>query len=212
MALVTTVGLFLFGIFGAALSRLLADELKGWSSWLVKHVFRTAISRLPEDQRERFAEEWRSHLDEVPGEIGKLVVALGLWSAARKMTLILQPEHRGTQVARIWKRILDLAISCTMLLFCAPLFVLIAVAIQLESPGPALIRRRRTGLDGKKFRMYTFRTTAKTLPDMSEPSRPRWRVTRVGHLLRLADLDRLPSLVNVLRGDMALVGPPPEIQ
>ncbi len=86
MALITAVFLFLVGTLGTAFSRLLTDEFKAWIPWIIQRVIRRAIARLMPDQRERFAEEWQGHVNEVPGDIGKLRVALGLLAAARKMT------------------------------------------------------------------------------------------------------------------------------
>lgn len=86
MALITAVFLFLVGTFGTVVSRLLADEFKAWIPWIIQRIIRRAIARLMPDQRERFAEEWQGHVNEVPGDIGKLRVALGLFAAARKMT------------------------------------------------------------------------------------------------------------------------------
>jgi hypothetical protein len=87
MELITAIFLFLVGRFGTACSRLLADECNAWIPWIIQLVIRRAITRLPPAQRERFQEEWQSHVNEVPGQIGKLAVSLGFLTAARKMTL-----------------------------------------------------------------------------------------------------------------------------
>jgi hypothetical protein len=87
MALITAIFLFLLGILGTAVSRLMTDEIKAWIPWLIQRVIRSAIARLPRAQRERFEEEWQSHVNDVPGDFGKLRVALGFLTAARKMTL-----------------------------------------------------------------------------------------------------------------------------
>jgi hypothetical protein len=87
MELITAIFLFLVGRLGTACSRLLADECHAWIPWIIQRVIRRAIMRLPSTQRERFQEEWQSHVNEVPGEIGKLAVSLGFLTAARKMTL-----------------------------------------------------------------------------------------------------------------------------
>ena len=87
MELITAIFLFLVGKLGTACSRLLANEFNAWIPWIIQRVIRRAIMRLPPTQRERFQEEWQSHVNEVPGEIGKLAVSLGFLTAARKMTL-----------------------------------------------------------------------------------------------------------------------------
>ena len=84
MALIAAFVLFLVGALGTALSRLLTDEFKAWIPWIIQRVIRRAIRRLPPAQRERFEEEWQSHINEVPGEIGKLTVALGFLTAAAR--------------------------------------------------------------------------------------------------------------------------------
>ncbi len=111
------------------------------------------------------------------------------------------------------KRALDLAISLGSLGFFSPLFGLIGLAIRLEDGGPVFYRQTRMGLDGRPFDILKFRSMRVGAEDGSGPV---WagpddpRCTRVGRMLRRTSLDELPQLVNVLRGDMSLVGPRPE--
>jgi hypothetical protein len=77
---------FLVAVLGSVLSRLLADELKSWTPRIVDSLIQRATRNLPQDQRERFDEEWRSHINETPGELGKLLVAFGLPRASRVMS------------------------------------------------------------------------------------------------------------------------------
>jgi exopolysaccharide biosynthesis polyprenyl glycosylphosphotransferase len=120
------------------------------------------------------------------------------------------------------KRLLDLAGSAVLLLLTAPVMLLIALAVRLDSPGPVLFSQNRSGLRGRSFRMYKFRTMVTNaeqgraeLADRNEMSGPVFkvkndpRVTRVGLFLRKFSLDELPQLWNVLRGEMSLVGPRP---
>lgn len=108
------------------------------------------------------------------------------------------------------KRAFDAVVSFTMLVMCLPLMVLIAVAIKLNSPGPTFFRQQRAGLQRKLFWIYKFRSMV-TGADRTGPviSLNDPRVTRVGRFLRLISLDELPQLINVLRGEMSLVGPRP---
>ena len=95
--------LSVLGLLGAAVSRQLADEFKAWTPRIIESFIRCAIRKLPEDQRERFREEWRSHINETPGEIGKFFIALTLLSAPRKMpkpVTTFQPFDEPTQEQR----------------------------------------------------------------------------------------------------------------
>ncbi len=113
------------------------------------------------------------------------------------------------------KRALDLAVAGSALLVTAPVLALAAVAIRLETPGHPLYRQRRVGLDGHAFEVYKLRTMitgAEHLGAGLAVDEGDARITRVGALLRRTSLDELPNLVNVLRGEMSLVGPRPTVQ
>jgi lipopolysaccharide/colanic/teichoic acid biosynthesis glycosyltransferase len=111
----------------------------------------------------------------------------------------------------VLKRAVDLLVAGPLLVLALPLLAAVAVAVRLESPGKALFVQRRAGLRGKPFRILKFRTMA---PDPAVPPGRKLaddpRVTRLGRILRRTSLDELPQLVNVVRGDMSLVGPRPE--
>jgi sugar transferase (PEP-CTERM system associated) len=112
------------------------------------------------------------------------------------------------------RRLGSLGAAAAGLAVTAPLMALIALAVRLESPGPALFVQERAGLDGRPFRLLKFRTMrepAAVEPDSVWQRDDETRVTRVGRVLRVLRLDELPQLWNVLRGDMNLVGPRPEI-
>lgn len=113
------------------------------------------------------------------------------------------------------KRGLDLIVTLPALLLVAPLLLLVAVLIRLTSSGPVIYRQTRTGLHGRLFTIYKFRTMHRE----AETDGPVWplepygadpRCTRIGRFLRWTGLDELPQLVNILKGDMSLVGPRPE--
>lgn len=109
-----------------------------------------------------------------------------------------------------FKRIGDIIFAVTVLTACAPIALIALVAIRLTSPGPAIFIQYRLGLHGEAFRMYKFRSMAQGA-EASGVYSPRndTRVTRVGRLLRSTSIDELPQLVNVLKGEMSLVGPRP---
>jgi lipopolysaccharide/colanic/teichoic acid biosynthesis glycosyltransferase len=110
------------------------------------------------------------------------------------------------------KRAFDLALSSVALLLLAPVFVIVALAVKLDSRGPVFFRQQRVGREGKPFAMIKFRTmvvgAAQLGTNVSPSCDP--RLTRVGAFLRRCFLDEAPQLVNVLKGDMSLVGPRPE--
>ncbi|KPL11019.1 hypothetical protein AMJ85_04900 [candidate division BRC1 bacterium SM23_51] len=118
---------------------------------------------------------------------------------------------RGLNV--VVKRLFDIVVSLLGLAVMLPFYPLIALAIRLDSAGPILYKQKRIGLDGTRFSLYKFRSM---VADAEEETGPVWatvddpRRTRVGRFLRQWNLDELPQLFDVLRGDMSLVGPRPE--
>lgn len=141
---------------------------------------------------------------------------------------MLLAERRTTARERVARRSADILIAGTALVVLAPLMVIIGAAIKLTSPGPVLFKQHRLGLDRQPFCLCKFRTMrvggddtalremiARELRGEDTSSRGSRkldgdsRITRVGSFLRRSSLDELPQLINVLRGDMALVGPRP---
>jgi len=115
--------------------------------------------------------------------------------------------------ALIVKRILDGVISFFILLIVSPLIISIVFTVKLSGPGPVFYRGVRTGLHGKLFRILKFRTMVVNAEALGGPTTGTndIRVTRVGRFLRRTKLDELPQFLNVLKGDMSLVGPRPEV-
>ena len=115
-------------------------------------------------------------------------------------------------VASSWtKRGFDICLACLLLLFVLPLLILTALFIVMDSRGPVFFTQRRTGLGGAPIRVYKFRTMT-VMEDgegVRHAERHDDRVTRVGRFLRRSSIDELPQLLNVIRGDMSLVGPRP---
>lgn len=111
------------------------------------------------------------------------------------------------------KRVVDSLISLAALTVLLPVLAIVAVAIRLESPGPVFYRGLRIGRRGKPFRMFKFRTMVANADRMGPPSTAADdpRITRVGRLLRRLNLDELPQFINVLLGQMSIVGPRPEV-
>ena len=111
------------------------------------------------------------------------------------------------------KRLLDLVLSSIRLFLASPFLLIIALAIKLDLPGPVFYRGVRVGKHGKQFRMFKFRSMVANADKIGGPSTagddP--RLTPVGKLLKKYQLDELPQLFNVLRGEMSIVGPRPEV-
>jgi exopolysaccharide biosynthesis polyprenyl glycosylphosphotransferase len=138
------------------------------------------------------------------------------------MLSLKAPTLTGYQ--RVIKRAFDLIVGTFLQIFILPIMGIIAIAIKLDSPGPVIFKQRRVGENGRLFWMYKFRSMVKDADERLKevmqldedgklihklPDDP--RVTRVGKLIRRTSLDELPQFFNVLRGDMSLVGPRPEM-
>ena len=108
------------------------------------------------------------------------------------------------------KRVLDVAVAATALALLTPLILVVALAVKLESRGPAFFRCRRVGVDGRTLWMLKFRKMRDGVGGPPLTAARDDRFTRIGHVLAKTKLDELPQLWNVLRGEMSLVGPRPE--
>jgi sugar transferase (PEP-CTERM system associated) len=126
--------------------------------------------------------------------------------------LIFSDGFQASRGTRVVKRLIDIVLAAAGLVLTAPLMLLTAIAVWLDSPGPVLYRQVRVGQHDRLFTLCKFRS----MRSDAERGKPIWatnndsRVTRVGRFIRLTRLDELPQLLNVLRGDMSFVGPRPE--
>lgn len=123
--------------------------------------------------------------------------------------------HRSLRSRAVAKRVIDLCIGVPLCIVLAPLMVIIAVAIRMDSPGPALFRQRRRGRGMVPLTILKFRSLCHNAPDPSpnyEMAENDPRITRIGAVLRRTSLDELPQLLNVVRGSMSLVGPRPLVE
>ncbi len=127
--------------------------------------------------------------------------------------LIFSEGFKATPLRAAIKRVVDVTFSTTLVLLTAPLMLLCAIAIKVDSTGPVFYSQERLGRDGKPFRLHKFRSM---MHRAERESGPIWtiandpRITRVGRVLRKLRIDELPQLVNCLRGEMSFVGPRPE--
>lgn len=124
------------------------------------------------------------------------------------------------------KRVFDLVISTIGLIMLSPIFLILAIIVKLDSKGPVFFAHTRYGKNGKKFKMYKFRTMYENAQDMINDFTPEqmkeWkenfklqndpRITKVGKFLRKTSLDELPQIVNIIKGDLSIIGPRPVIE
>ena len=146
---------------------------------------------------------------------------LSLWQELgielQRFILLWRYQHHIPPFTLWWrlvlKRLVDIVASLISLVIFTPVFALIAIAVKLDSKGPAFYSQERLGRFGETFKIYKFRTMRAD----AEAAGPQWaagtedtRMTRLGRILRRTHLDELPQILNVLRGHMSLVGPRPE--
>jgi len=177
------------------------------SDAIVLEALRELHGHVPVSEIPRYFElhNWRSDAEELHG-----------------LTLMHLPTASLGPCARIIKRLMDVTLASCALLLASPVLLLIAVAIKLDTPGPVFFRQYRTGRAGEPFRIFKFRSMTAdawqrrdAVAQLNEVDGPLFkmandpRVTRVGAFIRKTSLDELPQLINVVRGEMSLVGPRP---
>ena len=202
-------------MFSAFVGKLFADELKSWLPWLRERLIQRAVSILPKDRRARYGEEWRSHLNDIPGDLSKLFVALSLFRAAYNIS----DTH---SISRFFSRI----VALVALLFHGPLLIVVALLVKISSRGPALVTSRTILEDGRLIELLKFRTLRhnpidlgpyailhcfpRMTPMTCEEQKQLVRMFRnaspslIGRFLKWSNLDTLPFLVNAFRGDVSL--------
>lgn len=123
------------------------------------------------------------------------------------------PLKSANYLQRLAKRLTDMTVSAAALLLLSPILLFTALLIKLDSSGPALFRQKRVGLNGKYFEILKFRTMFYGTPDIPTDQMLKLPspITKVGRFLRSTSLDELPQLINVLLGDMSIVGPRPAL-
>lgn len=177
------------------------------SDAIVLEALRRLEGRVPVSEIPRYFElhNWRSEAEELHG-----------------LTLIHLPTASLGTSARIMKRLIDVTLAACALFVASPVLLIIAAAIKLDSPGPVFFRQERIGRGGMPFRIFKFRSMTAdawqrrdTVSQLNEVDGPLFkmendpRVTRAGAFIRKTSLDELPQLINVLLGEMSLVGPRP---
>ena len=146
---------------------------------------------------------------------------------SRDIIIVPKIVKKATKINYISiKRAIDVIISIIGLIVLSPIFLILAIIIKLDSKGPVFFAHTRYGKDGKKFKMYKFRTMYENAQDMINDFTPEqmkeWkenfklqddpRITKVGKFLRKTSLDELPQIVNIIKGDLSIIGPRPVIE
>ena len=139
------------------------------------------------------------------------------------MSEVIENE-RSNVLYEVIKRIIDIVASFTGLILLSPLILIVSILIKLESKGEVIFKQKRVGLNGKEFYMYKFRSMVinaeelkAELESQNEMSGPMFkikddpRITKIGKFIRKTSIDELPQLINVIKGDMSLVGPRPSL-
>lgn len=112
------------------------------------------------------------------------------------------------------KRIIDFTLSIIALIILSPLFLLIGLAIKVESPGPVFFTQQRVGLNKQSFKIYKFRSMSTKAPansptwDLNNPDK---YITKIGKIIRRRSIDELPQLINIIKGEMSIIGPRPVV-
>lgn len=113
-----------------------------------------------------------------------------------------------------FKRLIDIIISIFVLIILSPVFLITTIAIKISSPGPVIFKQKRLGLNGKEFNIYKFRSMVQNAEHTGSgvySGKGDSRVTKVGRIIRATSIDELPQAVNMLKGDMSLIGPRPPL-
>jgi exopolysaccharide production protein ExoY len=202
-------------LIGGAFSKLLADEFKAWAPSMVSSILAVAVRTLPPSRRKRSEEEWKSHVEELPGDLSKVIVACGFMFAACRLRIVWRIAAEPFSFS---KRVVDIALALSGIILLAPILIVASVLTVVSSPGPALSRQRRIGLRGRPIDVFKFRVADGLKRPVSDSAaegtatrapRHDLRLTAIGAVLRKTRFEGLPQLFNVLKGDMSIVGPRP---
>lgn len=115
---------------------------------------------------------------------------------------------------KMFKRVIDIVLTLIGLIILSPIFILIIIIIKIDSKGPVLFRQKRVGKNKKHFIIYKFRTMKVDTPNDAPThllKNPEYYITTVGKILRSTSLDELPQLINILKGEMSIIGPRPAL-
>jgi putative colanic acid biosynthesis UDP-glucose lipid carrier transferase len=193
-----------------------AGSLKEASPYIRAHGIREVYITLPLGSQPRIVEL----LEELQGttasiyfvpDVFGISIIQGRLQDLNGVPVVGICETPFTGTNELVKRISDIVLASIILVLISPLLLLIAIGVKLSSPGPAIFRQKRNGLDGEEITVYKFRSmrTMDNGPVVKQATKADPRITRFGAFLRRTSLDELPQFVNVLQGRMSIVGPRP---
>lgn len=202
------------------LGRLLADEFKSYRSKIVDYLVIRAANKLPENMRERYIEEWRGYLADIPGDLSQVVSALGFSLVAGRVA----NTHNSWE--QFCKRTFDIVFASIGLILMLPMFSIIGFYVWLYDYKAPMYGHKRLGRHGVPFTCLKFRSMRVDAENVlanhlaaNPAALEEWmshrrlkddpRITPIGRVLRKTGLDELPQLINILRGDMSFTGPRP---
>lgn len=138
--------------------------------------------------------------------------------------IMLEKKKLSRNTYEFLKRLMDIICSMSALIVLAPILIVVAILIKIESKGPVIFSQERVGINNKKFKMYKFRSMVVNAEDMkgklekqNERKGPMFkikndpRITKIGRFIRKTSIDELPQLINILKGEMSIVGPRPSL-
>jgi lipopolysaccharide/colanic/teichoic acid biosynthesis glycosyltransferase len=202
-------GLALVWLAKQALGPLIGQQVSGSVPEYTASKAKAAARMLPSEVAADYEETWMAELEAMAEKpFSAIRYARGLRRAARSITAEINGKAAGVSWWTALSRALDLNVGFVLLLFLSPLLSAIGLALRLDSPGPALIRRSRLGKGNERFSLVCFRTFS--IPDRGDGPIS-VKSTQIGQFLERRALDTLPYLFNLLRGDISLIGPPPQV-
>lgn len=215
-------GYHFLGFFSHDPANIPADEYRGDIDGLEKFVVENSVDEIyyatSGDDTElmrrviKIADDSVSQFFYVP-QVGPYILRVGeLTNIGRVPILSVRKNPLKNPVNRMLKRLFDVVFSSTFLIISPVIFIPVAIAIKLSSPGPVFFKQRRTGYLGREFNCYKFRTMkVNDASDTKQATRGDSRITKVGKFLRHTSMDELPQFFNVFLGDMSVVGPRPHM-
>jgi hypothetical protein len=203
----TRVNRLLSTIGSGILVKVVADEFKAWNPRLTSYLLADAVRRLPLEERERYEEEWKRNLEDIPGDLSRVCYVLSLSRAASRIRgLISAKETRISNLQPRLHRIFQAALAVILLIWVAPVLVLVGLLVRIASAGPILVPHMISVENGKRIRVWRFRTFSGEMTFDTDASSvslglPR---TAIGRVLVKSNVDCPPELWSVMRGDATL--------